>query len=79
MLVLDENGTRLGGAAVHVTWTLPDGSTLNQVVPSRNNGWATVRIRDGSGDYTLTVKDIVRTGYTFDPANSVLERTVTAP
>jgi hypothetical protein len=32
---------------------------------------------DGNGTYTLTVTNIVKTGYTFDPANSVLSKSIT--
>ena len=69
--VVDENGGRIFGAVVHATWTKPDGSVVDQYANIGVRGRAEFSLYPtASGLYTLTVVDIVKDGYTFDPANS---------
>ncbi|MEW5987056.1 MAG: alpha-amylase family glycosyl hydrolase [Chloroflexota bacterium] len=77
--VLDGNGARVAGATVYATWTLPDASTVEQTAVTTPLGIARFRVIDGLGTYTLTITDIAQVGYTFDPANSVLSKSITTP
>ncbi len=71
----DENGFATGarGAVVHVQWTRPDGTTLDQ------NAYVGTRLRVNfslpiteTGIYTLAIQDAVKAGYSYDPNNSVV-------
>lgn len=80
---VDENGGRIFGAVAHATWTLPDGSVIDQydTIGVRGRGQFTL-YPTASGLYTLTAVDVTKTGYTFDPANSTMlsnSVTFTAP
>lgn len=80
VLVRDGNNAAVPGAEVHVTWTKPNGTTTNQIGTTAANG--TVWFQTGSlttGAYTITVTNIVKTGYVFDPNSSVLSKTITIP
>ena len=81
--VVDENGGRIFGAVAHATWTLPDGSVVDQYANIGVRGRAEFSFYPtASGVYTLTVVDITKDGYTFDPANSTIlsnSITFTAP
>jgi hypothetical protein len=77
-LIRDIDGNRLPGADVHATLTFPDGSSVNDVSTTDGNGIAVFNmIGTTSGMYTLTVTNIVMSGYTFNsemgtPARSVM-------
>ncbi len=75
--VADENGSAVGGAAVQVRWTLPSGSTSTATATTNTQGIARFSVRGSRGTYTLTVTGISKAGYTFDPAASVLSRSIT--
>ena len=76
--VRNENGGKVSHADVSVSWTLRDGSSLLQVRSTNNRGRAIFRIPSiGLGTYTITVTNIAKTGWTFDPDNSVLSKTIT--
>ena len=75
--VKNENGAALSGAAVYVTWTVPGGDTQDQVATTNSKGVATFTTSGGRGVYTLTVTNITKSGYTFDPANSLLSKSIT--
>lgn len=77
--VADENGGRIFGAVVHATWTLPDGSVIDQYDNIGVRGRAQFSFYPtATGLYSLTVVDIVKDGYTFDPANSnILTNSIT--
>ncbi|HET7112503.1 MAG TPA: PQQ-binding-like beta-propeller repeat protein, partial [Pyrinomonadaceae bacterium] len=77
VVVKDENGASVPNAAVAVTWRLPDGATQTQSATTSSSGVARFSTRGSRGTYTLTVNNITKTGYTFDPANSVLSKTMT--
>jgi hypothetical protein len=75
--VKDENGVAVRGAAVSIAWNLPNGATPNKTANTNAVGVASFTVKGGAGLYTLTVTNIAKTGYTFDPANSVLSQSVT--
>ena len=70
----DETGAASGarGTVVHVQWKRPDGTIVDQ------NAYVGTRLRVSfalpvtePGTYSLTIQDAVKTGYSFDPGNSV--------
>jgi hypothetical protein len=75
--VKDENGTVIPSATVAIKWELPTGLTQKKRAATDTSGNATFNTQSGHGTYTLTVIDITKTGYTFDPANSVLSNSIT--
>ena len=70
--VVDERGAGISDAQVYVSWTLPDGSILDQVATSRRRkGIASFYLESaGAGEYTVSVNDIRIGGLAFDPDNS---------
>ncbi|HZD58153.1 MAG TPA: Ig-like domain-containing protein, partial [Anaerolineales bacterium] len=78
VVVKDEDGANISGATVSATWTLPDESTINQTLITNTQGEAIFKTSTGgSGLYVLTVTNITKAGFTFDPANSVLTASIT--
>jgi PKD repeat protein len=75
--VLDASGAPLPGAAVAITWTLPNGKRTNQTVTTSASGVASFSVKGGLGTYVLAVNDITKSGYVFDSANSVLSASIT--
>lgn len=75
--VVDENNAAVPGATVYATWTLPGGSTQSQTATTDPKGVAKFSTSGGLGTYTLTITNIVKTGYTFDPSNSVPSKSIT--
>ena len=74
--VQDANGVAVPGVTVAVTWNLPSGQTKLQTATTNTKGVATLKVTDISGSYTITITNLTKTGYNFDPANSVLTKTV---
>jgi len=74
--VKDANGVAVAGVTAAATWTLPSGHITSQTVTTNSKGLATFKVTDISGSYTLTVTNLAKTGYSFDPANSVLTKTI---
>jgi len=72
VVVSDENGAPVSGALVAAAWGLPDGRQVTQTSSTGGNGEAKFNISGVGGIYTLTVEDVVKDRYAFDPANSVL-------
>lgn len=72
--VRDEKGALVKNATVSVTWTLPSGAIQNQTAVTNAKGIATLTVTGGAGTYILTVSNITKAGYTFDPANSLLSK-----
>lgn len=71
--VLDQNRGPVSGAAVTVTWGLPDGSTTSQT-STTSGGVAGFNVASSDGGtYYLTVDDISKDGYTFDASHSILQ------
>ena len=77
--VQDANGVLVPGVTAAVTWNLPSGQTKSQTATTSTKGVASFKVTDISGSYTITVTNLTKTGYTFDPANSVLTKTVVSP
>ncbi len=75
--VKDEKGNLVASAQVQATWTRPDGSKVDQTATTNTSGVAAFSTSGGRGTYTLTVNNITKTGYVFDPANSVLSKSIT--
>ena len=74
----DGNGIAVSGATAFVTWNVPSGGTITQTATTNTKGLAFFTTTDLRGSYTLTVTNLTKTGYTFDPANSVLTKTITS-
>ena len=86
--VVDENQSPVNDVTIHVQWTLPDGSTIDQVsAPSSGGGkgkkdgggggGGSFTIPDaGPGIYKLNVTDMTKAGYTFDACHGVLSESV---
>jgi PKD repeat protein len=67
----DENNNRIKGAIVHAVWTLPDGSTVDQYRNTRRRSRVSFKLRTrNAGNYTLTIIQVTKSGYSFDPDNS---------
>ncbi len=74
--VKDANGLAVAGVTTAVTWTLPGGTTTSQTVLTNTKGLASFKVTSVSGTYTLTVTNLTKAGYVFDPTNSVLTKSV---
>lgn len=74
--VRDESGLRVPSANVSVRWALPNGTAQNQTASTSSNGDAKFSISGSRGTYTLTVTNIAKSGYTFDQATSVLQKSI---
>ena len=77
VFVKDENGVRVDQAQVTIRWTKPNGQQQTYVTYTDNQGVAAFSIGGPHGTWTLTVLDISRAGFTFDPNHSVLEESIT--
>jgi PKD repeat protein len=75
--VKNETGAVVPSATVFATWTQPNGSKVNQTATTNGSGSATFKTSSGRGTYILTITNITKTGSTFDPANSVLSKSIT--
>jgi probable HAF family extracellular repeat protein len=72
-----ETGTLIVQAGVVARWTYPDGSTADSFAWTTSKGKARfVTPRTQKGTYTLTVMNIVKSLYTFNPSDSVLSKSV---
>lgn len=70
-------GAAVRGASVTVTWTKPDRSTATQTATTDTSGNARFSTTGGRGTFTLTVNNVTKSGYTFDPAGSILSKSIT--
>jgi tol-pal system beta propeller repeat protein TolB len=75
--VRDELRLAVADALVSIQWSLPDGSQQVAQKTTDVNGGADFQVKGPHGTYTLTVTHIAKQGFTFDPAKSVLSKTVT--
>jgi hypothetical protein len=71
------SGATVSGAAVTANWTLPNGSTMTKTVNTNAAGRARFTASGTSGTYTLTVTGVVKSGYTFNAAGSILTKSIT--
>jgi len=74
--VQDELGSPIREALVIGRWTQPDGSTYDESAWTNRRGMAAFLTQGLPGTYTLTILNIVRSLYTFDPSHSVLSRSI---
>jgi hypothetical protein len=74
--VRDESGAAVSGALVEISWLLPNGSTQAQTAMTSSTGLALFNIQGPHGTFTLTVTNITKTGYNFDPDHSLLVKIV---
>ena len=77
--VRDENAATVSGGLVVGRWTLPDGGTFDANAWTDSAGVAAFAIQGGEGLYNLTIVNIVRSLYTFNPSASVLSRSIVLP
>jgi len=75
--VKGSTGAAVPGATVMVTWNGPNGTVHTQTAATGTTGNANFSITGDRGTYTLTVTSLAKSGFTFDPANSVLTRSIT--
>jgi PKD repeat protein len=66
----------VSGVDVNVSWRKPDGTTVTQTFKTGSSGTASFSINGGRGTYSLTVTNLAKTGYTFDPIHSVLSKSI---
>jgi uncharacterized membrane protein len=76
--VVDETGTPMRSAGVWASWATPGGTSTAFAYTDRR-GVATVTASAGLGTYTLTVTDVILTGYRFDASGSQLSASLTVP
>ena len=72
----DGNGIAVSGATTFVTWNVSERGGHNSDCNDEHGRQAVFMVTDVRGSYTLTVTNLTKTGYTFDPGNSVLTKTV---
>lgn len=66
--IVDASGAPVPGATVSVEWTLPDGPTRLQQEGTDDRGSARFALRfSTAGTYTITVIDVVKEGWLYDP------------
>jgi hypothetical protein len=70
--VKNDLGSRVRGAIVSATWTLPDGSTVAVTGTTNSYGEATFEVKKSPGVFVFAIDDITLDGYVFDVDNSVL-------
>lgn len=75
--VQDSTGKGVSGVVAAVTWQLPGGNTSPQIASTNRTGLASFKVAGTRGTYTVTVTNLTKAGYVFDPANSVLTKRIT--
>lgn len=75
--VRDQDGGRVQGAAVSASWTLPGGELQPEAGSTRRSGLVQFRADNaGPGQYTLTIENIQKDGYSFAAGASVLSASI---
>jgi probable HAF family extracellular repeat protein len=74
--IKDEKDALISGALVVAKWTYPDGSSRDANAWTDSNGVARFNTNAGRGIYTLTVTNVVMSQYTFNPAQSVMSKSI---
>lgn len=75
--IRDGGGAVVRNATVTVQWRLPNGSTPSASARTDSMGRATFSVAGARGTYQLTVTGVTKAGYVFDPAGSVLSKSIT--
>jgi hypothetical protein len=76
-VVVKSGSASVPAAAVAVRWALPGGTTRTATATTDATGRARFSVSGVRGTYTLTVTDVAKPAYVFDPAASVLTRSIT--
>jgi probable HAF family extracellular repeat protein len=76
VLVRDEAGAAVTGAAVSVEWAHPAGRSARAVAGTSDRGVAVFEATGGRGRHTLTVTGIQHPAYRMDRDGSVLSRSI---
>ncbi len=71
--VSDQNRGLISRATVKARWTMPDGSTIDQIAKTSSSGLSRFSLSGPGGLYKLTVTEIIKNGYVFDAQHSILE------
>lgn len=74
--VRNASGVAIRSASVTARWTLPNGTTRTSSAMTDSAGRASFSVASTSGTYTLTVIGVAKSGYVFDPAGSVLSKSI---
>ena len=69
-------GQAVSSASVNIRWTLPNGTTKTATATTGANGRVRFTVSGPRGTYTMTIIDVTKPGYTFDPAGSVLSKSI---
>lgn len=77
--VKDENAAPMPSVLVVAEWTWPDGSTHGDNVWTNAKGVVTTTTLGPPGLYTLRIVNLLLSQYTFNPSQSVLEKSITVP
>jgi hypothetical protein len=75
--VKDVGGKAVPNATVTIRWTLPGGGTQSMSTVTNSLGRAVFNVSGARGTYTLTVTNVVKSGYMFDSAGSILTKSIT--
>jgi hypothetical protein len=76
--IRDVNGLRVSDATVFATWTFPGGGTMDATAVTDGNGHAPFVHKGvyGPGSYSLTITNVTKNGYLFNPAGSIMSRSI---
>ncbi len=79
--VHDQAHARAAGVTVYGTWTLPNGRQISRTAVTNLLGKAKMPLNAKPGTYQLCVTDLVKAGYTYDPAANEVPacKTITVP
>lgn len=77
--IRDENAAPIFQALVVGKWTRPDGTSYDDNAWTNSNGVAVFTTKGPRGLYTLTIVNVVRSLYTFNPSQSVLSKSIIVP
>jgi hypothetical protein len=75
--IKDSSGISIQNANVTIRWTLPNGSTKTMTALTNSAGQAKFTVSSTRGKYTLTVTNVIKSGYVFDSAGSILSKSIT--
>jgi hypothetical protein len=70
-------GQAVSNASVSIRWTLPNGSTKTATGTTNSSGLVRFTTSGPRGTYKLDIVTVVKSGYVFDPAGSVLTKSIT--
>ena len=74
--VKDGSGKVVSNANVAIRWTLPNSSTKTMNAITNSSGQAKFTVSSTRGTYTLTVTNVIKSGYVFDAAGSILSKSI---